>query len=69
MRELQRDCDTLPTTIQWQKSEASRLLNVDIDADKHQQLKPADLYATREDYQAFTLKVFRYHIYQEVDML
>ena len=53
--------------IQWVESEAKTLLKRDIDDNKHLLLKPCDLYATREEYQAFTLKVFRKHIYQELD--
>ena len=40
---------------------------MDLDEGAHLLLKPSDLYETREEYQAFKLKVFRKHLYQEQD--
>ena len=42
-------------------------LKQDVDEGLHNHLTPAELYASREEYQDFPLKVFRNHIYQEVD--
>jgi hypothetical protein len=53
--------------LEWVESEAKPLLKRDIDEGKHHLLTPMQLYATREEYQAFPLKVFRKHIYQEID--
>lgn len=53
--------------IQWLGSDAKRLLKRDIDEGNHLPLKPSELYATRVEYQAFELKVFRKHLYQELD--
>ena len=39
----------------------------DIDDGKHRQMKSEALHGTREEYQAFPLKTFRNHIYQEID--
>ena len=51
----------------WHKSEARKLLKVDVNEGKHLQMKPSELRATRVEYLTFPLKVFRDHIYQEVD--
>ena len=59
--------DDPPENIPWHRSEAKKLLEKDIDDGKHLQMKPSEMYDTREEYQAFSLKVFRNHIYQEVD--
>jgi len=56
-----------PNDIPWHKSEAKTLLKKDIDDGKHKEMKPEVLHGTREEYQAFPLKTFRNHIYQEVD--
>jgi len=58
-----------PASIPWHKSHACKLLKMDVDNDKEHKelLKPADLYTTREEYHAFTLKLFQNHLYQEVD--
>jgi hypothetical protein len=58
---------TNPQDVPWHKSEAKKLLKKDIDNGKHKQMKPEALHGTREEYQAFSLKTFRNHIYQEVD--
>ena len=50
----------------WDGSAAQTLLKTDIDNNRHTELKPKELYATRAEYQIFTLKVFRGHIHQEV---
>lgn len=52
----------------WHKSPARALLKQDMAEGKHLQMKPKDLYSTREEYKDFDLKVFRKHIYQRADM-
>ena len=50
----------------WEGSETERLLRLDMDEGKHENMKPIDLYQTREEYyDNFPLKVFRKHIDQE----
>ena len=49
----------------WSGSAAERLLKLDIDANKHLELKPKLLHASRVEYQHFELKEFRKHVYQE----
>jgi hypothetical protein len=80
-RRMQMDCEAYghdravlkelqaanPQYIAWHESEAKMLLKQDIDEGKHHQLKPSELHASREHYKTFSLKVFRNHIYQEVD--
>jgi len=60
-----REANPVPTP--WHKSECPKLLKKDVDDGLHLTLKPKQLYAKREEYRAFTLTVFRNHIYQEVD--
>ena len=50
----------------WDGSEAQQLLKGDIDNNQHNIMKPKELYESRLEYQVFTLKVFRGHIYQEI---
>jgi hypothetical protein len=50
----------------WDRSEAERLLKLDIDAGEHTKLKPSQLHKKRAEYQLFPPDVFRDHIYQEV---
>ena len=56
-----------PPFIPWHRSEAKRLLKEDIENNKHKELKPRELWATKTEYQAFSLETFRKHIYQEVE--
>jgi len=56
-----------PNDIPWHKSEAKNLLKKDINDGRHKEMKPEVLHGTREEYQAFPLKTFWNHIYQEVD--
>lgn len=56
-----------PPDVPWHKSEAKKILKQDIDDGKHKQMKPEELHGMREEYQAFPLKKFRNHIYQEID--
>jgi hypothetical protein len=64
-----------PLPILWHKSEAKPLLEKDIDDKKHLELDedtgkkvtPKHLYQSRPAYREYSLKVFRKHIYQEVD--
>ena len=52
----------------WQGSAAERLLKLDIDRGLHKRLLPHELRAhkDRAEYRKFPLKVFRDHIYQEL---
>jgi len=50
----------------WDQSDAQRLLKEDIDNNKHKVMKPKELYESRNEYQVFSLDVFRGHIHQEV---
>jgi hypothetical protein len=45
---------------------AERLLKIDIDAGKHETMKPRELQATRPKYSPYPLKVFRNHVQQEL---
>lgn len=49
----------------WHKSAAKKLLEHDMDSNKHVEMKPMELYHSRIEYRAFPLDVFRNHIYQE----
>jgi hypothetical protein len=49
----------------WEGSDAERLLKLDMDEGYHSILKPRELWGSRGEYQVFTRKVFRKHIYQE----
>ena len=49
----------------WDTHPAKLLLREDVKAGKHLDMKPQVLHQTRPDYQAFSLKTFRRHVYQE----
>jgi hypothetical protein len=49
----------------WGGTVAERLLKIDIDAGKHNTMKPRELQATRPEYSPYPLKVFRDHVQQE----
>jgi hypothetical protein len=49
----------------WDRSDAERLLKVDVDKGKHAQMTPQKLRACETAYEEFPLEVFRKHIYQE----
>jgi hypothetical protein len=49
----------------WGGTIAEDLLKIDIDAGKHETMKPRDLQATRPEYSLYPLKVFRDHVQQE----
>ena len=51
----------------WRGSEAARKLKEDVDQDFHVGIKPYELYQTRDEYQMFSLEIFRNHLYQEID--
>jgi hypothetical protein len=51
--------------IPWHKSEAKTLLEKDMNNKKHIDMKPQELYESRPEYRAFSLGVFRGHIYQQ----
>jgi len=50
----------------WQGTEAERLLQIDIDNNKHISMKPKALQASRPEYAPYPGKVFSDHIQQEV---
>ena len=50
----------------WDGSEAQRLLKLDINNKRHEQMKPKYLWLSRPEYQAFGLSKFRGHIHQEL---
>ena len=54
---------------QWNGSPAQKLLKDAIAKGEHKGVKPADLRATREEYQVYSLQTFRDHIYQEERLL
>jgi hypothetical protein len=65
-----------PGPIEWHKSEAKPLLKNDIKNKVHltitesgTKITPMELYQTRVEYRAFSLQVFRNHIYQELKKL
>ena len=60
------DVQTQPN-IPWHESAARKLLKQDVDASKHLQMRPMELHTTRPEFMAFALKVFRKHIYQEIE--
>lgn len=49
----------------WDTHPANLLLQEDVRSGVVDELDPAQLYASRAEYQAFKLKTFRQHIYQE----
>lgn len=59
----------------WHRSPCKELLEKDIDDKKHlaidpmtnKKVTPKQLYQSRIEYREYTLKVFRNHIYQEID--
>jgi hypothetical protein len=56
-----------PDVLPWHMSEAKALLAQDISDGKNEEMTPKELYATRGEYQVYSLTKFRKHIYQEVD--
>ena len=50
----------------WHLSAAKGLLENDVRSKLHEAMAPAALQKTRDEYDAFPLKTFREHIYQEV---
>lgn len=58
-----------PRPVPWHLSAAKNLLCADIGIGKHLTMKPKELYQDRPEYREFSLKVFRKHIYQELDKL
>ena len=66
--ELRKDNPpNLPPYPIWHKHEAKKLLKQDISDGKHIDIKPQELWESRSEYMEFPLKVFRKHIYQELD--
>jgi hypothetical protein len=50
----------------WGGTEAEKLLQEDIDNGRNLTMKPRELQATRAEYSAYPLKVFRDHVQQEI---
>ena len=49
----------------WDTHPSKLLLRQDVKLGKHLEMKPKTLHQTRLEYQAFSLKTFRQHVYQE----
>lgn len=62
-----REKDPNPPPTPWHMSAAKPLLLQDIDAGKHKKMLPNVLWETRIEFMEFGLKVFRDHLYQELD--
>ena len=54
---------------QWNGSPAQRLLKELVKNNGHVNVKPAELWESREEYQVYSLTTFRDHIYQEERLL
>jgi hypothetical protein len=52
---------------EWDGSDAQKQLKLDIDDGLHEILEPKELWCYREVYDSFPLRVFKDHIYQEID--
>ena len=67
-RALEHDRSIYPKTPgRWDGSEAQRLMKKDVKIGRHKLYKkPADFWLCREEYQKFSLKKFRDHVWQEV---
>jgi hypothetical protein len=50
----------------WDRSDAKRLLKIDVSEGRHNQLTPRQLWGTQLEYKVYPLDVFRKHIHQEV---
>ncbi|MGL5934934.1 MAG: hypothetical protein ACRCZI_04850 [Cetobacterium sp.] len=50
----------------WYGSKAEELLEEDMETGLYPAMKPSEIYATREEYQEFSLDVFRGHIHQYI---
>lgn len=66
LKELRAN-DPCPPPTPFHESKAKPLLSKDIDAKRHEKMSPMALWMTRIEYMEFPLKVFRDHIYQEVN--
>ena len=53
--------------VPWHRSPAANLLQLDVKANLHLRMQPKELWATRDEYKAFELKVFRKHLCHERD--
>ena len=49
----------------WAGSEAEKMLKLDMKDEKHKEMKPSELWNSREEFKSFTKDQFRKHIYQE----
>jgi hypothetical protein len=66
LREYRKNNPTSqPYATPWHKSTAKKLLEADMDSNKHLKTLPMELYQSRIEYREFSLRVFRDHIYQE----
>jgi hypothetical protein len=64
---LARKQDDAPgVLLRWDGSEAERVLKLDVANGLHINLTPKNFHRSRPEYQVFSLKVFRGHIYQEL---
>ena len=61
------DIDESPIRNSWHRSEARELLKVDMELGLHKEMKPEELFLSRQEYQAFELEVFCKAIYAAVD--
>ena len=50
----------------WKNSEAKRLMNIDINNNKHTRFTPAAFQLSRAEYMVFPKDTFRNHIYKEL---
>ena len=50
----------------WHKSDARKLIKIDVAAKKHVGIKPREFRMTRSEYQLFDNNEFRQHLYQEI---
>ena len=67
VKALRSDEEPGSRPLSWHLSDARKLLKTDMAAGKHKQLKPMDLWNTKEEYKVFTLDVFRKAIHAADD--
>jgi hypothetical protein len=66
LREYRKNNPTIQEHITpWHQSIAKKLLEDDMNNNKHLEMQPMELYQSRLEYREFPLQVFRNHIYQE----
>lgn len=75
IRERRRNNPTIPTP--WHRSPCKASMEKDIaelkhktiDPDTNKRITPKKFHQSRDEYKAYSLKVFRKHIYQEIDRI